>query len=332
VKILVTGGTGRVGIAIVERLCRVGHELTVIGRKPGASVPGARYGQADINDPAALAEAVKGTEAIVHLAAIPGPGSGTPEEIFRINCLGTFNVYSAAARAGIRRVVTASSINAFGYNFGSRAFPVRRLPVDETLPGFSTDAYSFSKQVTERIADYAWRRDGISGTCLRLPWVAPADRSDRRFVLQHAESCRRSFEALMALPPEERRAKAAAWIAHRDAHRAGRGFENGHDYDNPDPLVLGRTDFWTRIDERDSAQAVEKSLLADYEGAHVLFVNDSHNFTGLPSLELARLFFPEALPCVELLGGTRTLVSIEAARRLIGYEPEFSVGRWFSDF
>ena len=93
--------------------------------------------------------------------------------------------------------------------------------------------------------------------------------------------------------------------------------------------MYGRTDFWTRIDERDSAQAIEKSLTADFEGSHVLFANDSHNLTGVPSLALAGLLFPEAEPRREMLEGTMTLVSIDAARKLIGFEPEFSVGRWF---
>ena len=91
---------------------------------------------------------------------------------------------------------------------------------------------------------------------------------------------------------------------------------------------MGRTDFWTRIDERDSAQAVERSLLADVEGCHTLFANDSHNYTGVPSVVLARLFLPEAEVREAALPGTASLVSIEAARKLIGFEPEHSVGRW----
>jgi hypothetical protein len=64
------------------------------------------------------------------------------------------------------------------------------------------------------------------------------------------------------------------------------------------------------------------------EGCHTLFVNDSHNITGVPSATLAQLFFPEAQARAEKLTGTSTLVSIDAARKLIGFEPEFSVGRW----
>jgi hypothetical protein len=291
-------------------------------------VRGARYARCDINDLPALLAVAQGMDGIVHLAAVPGPTGDSPG-IFRVNCTGTFNLYEAAARAGVRRVVCASSINAFGYNFGTRRFPIRSLPIDEPQQGHATDPYSFSKQVTERVAEYAWRRDGIGGVCLRLPWVAPAEYSGREMVTRHAELCRRSFEALLKISEDERMARVRAWIAACDTWRAGRPFEGpGAPYELPDPLMAGRTDFWTRIDTRDSAQAVHKGLCADYEGCHTLFANDSHNYTGVPSLSLARLFFPEAEAREEHLPGTATLVGIDAARRLIGYEPEHSVGRW----
>jgi nucleoside-diphosphate-sugar epimerase len=331
-RILVTGGAGHVGPAVVERLSRAGHEITVTGRRERADVKGARYAQCDTTDLAALLPLVRRAETVVHLAAMPSPGANAPEEIFRINACGAFNVFEAAARAGIRRVVCASSINALGFNWGCRPFPITRLPVDEETPGFTTDPYSFSKQVTEQVADYAWRRDGISGTCLRLTFVAPARMDDRAEVAAHVARCRASLDALMALSEAERMERVRSWIAHRDAYRAGRFVEKGRagqPYQFPDPLEVWHTDFWTRIDERDAAQAVERSITADYEGSHPLFINDTHNITGVPSLALARLFFPEARLDEERLSATSSLVSIDAARKLIGFEPEHSVGRWF---
>ena len=331
-KVLVTGGAGRVGRATVMRLTGSGHEVTMCGRSEKTDAYGARYVRCDITDVDSLLPLARTVDAIVHLAAIPGPAEAAPEEIFRVNCAGTFAVYEAAARAGVRRVINASSINAVGFNFGSRAFPIPYLPVDEQIPGFSTDAYSFSKQITEKIADYGWRRDGTSSVSLRMPWVAPAALSSREIVTVHVEKCRASLKALMALSESERRARTEEWIAHLGRYRSERRAEaegGGIPYDPPDPLMYGRTDFWTRIDERDSAQAIEKSLTAGVEGSHVLFVNDSHNITGVPSLILASLLFPEAEPRRVKLDGTNTLVSIDAARRLIGFEPEFSVARWF---
>jgi NAD(P)-dependent dehydrogenase (short-subunit alcohol dehydrogenase family) len=331
VKVLVTGATGRVGRPAVARLASRGHEVLAVGRAPTADIPGARYAPCDLFDARALADAMTGADAVVHLAAIPGPGGFFPHEVFHANALGTFTVYEAAARAGVKRVVAASSINAFGYNFGARSFPITLLPVDEAQGGFTTDAYSFSKQVTESIGDYAWRRDGIGGFCLRLPWVAPAVHSSREVVQAHAARCRASWETLMALSAAERQARVDAWIAAREKHYAGRHQEGRGPHlgwEFPDPLMEFRTDFWTRIDERDAALCIELALHAEIEGCRVLFVNDGCNITGIPSVPLARLFFPGARVQEDRVPGSSALVCMDAARDALGFEPEHPTGRW----
>ncbi len=158
-NILVTGGLGSVGRPLVQLLVQKGYTVKVIGRRPEVEVeteliPGAGYASCDINDFSAIRQQVKGMDIVIHLAAIPAPMMATGDEIFRINCSGTFNVYEAAAQEGIRRVVTASSINALGFNFGIKSFPIQYFPLDEAHPSFTTDAYSFSKQIIEEIAAY----------------------------------------------------------------------------------------------------------------------------------------------------------------------------------
>ena len=132
-RVLITGGTGNVGEAVIERFVRGGHEVRVIGRRAGLKVARAEYRQCDVTDIACLKVQAKGFDAIVHLAALGNPSLGPPEEVFRANCQGTFNVYEAAARTGVGRVVTASSINALGFGFGVRDFAVHYLPVDEEI-------------------------------------------------------------------------------------------------------------------------------------------------------------------------------------------------------
>ena len=115
-------------------------------------------------------------DGVVQLAALPNPTGGTAPDIFHINCTDTFNVYQAAAEEGIKRAVSASSINALGSNFGVKAFQLSYFPIDEKHPQQTTDAYSLSKQILEETAEYFSRRDGISGVCRRLPAVRdPAD-------------------------------------------------------------------------------------------------------------------------------------------------------------
>ncbi len=325
-KVLVTGGTGSVGRLTVARLVRHGHQVRVIGRRTGMVIEGAEYRSCDITDFASLREQVKGMDAIVHLAAIPNPLRDPGQEVFRVNCLGSFNVYRAAADEGIRRVVSASSINALGFNYGIKAFHIQYFPIDEDHPSFTTDSYSFSKQVLEEIAAYFWRREGISGVCLRLPAVCEPGARAERWYNNGLPRFREAFARLMELPEEERREKVNRLIAHFDAARSSgdRWMAFWHE---PDSILLaggfGRSNFWTAIHAEDSAQAFEKGLLADYEGAHPLYVNDSYNAVGVETETLLRLFFPDTQARKRPLRGIESAVSIDRARELIGFEPEF---------
>jgi len=342
-RVLVTGGTGNVGRAAVARLIRNGHQVRVIGRRADITIDGAEYHSCDITDFASLARQVQDMEAIVHLAAIPAPGWVPGQEIFYINCTGTFNVYRAAANVGIRRVVSASSINALGYNYGAKSFPIQFFPVDEEHPSFTTDPYSFSKKVLEATAAYFWRREGISSVCLRLPAVYETSNARMEHMAEFILRFREAFAELMALPERERTTRVAQAIARFDATRPDRSTVMDRETrrhrwrayrDDPDMLLLfggfGRSNFWTCIDAEDSAQAIEKGLLADYEGSHPLYVNDSHNAPGIESELLAQVFFPDVQRRKHPLVGTESLVSIDRARSLIGFEPEHPLADWLA--
>ena len=201
-RVLVTGGTGAVGREATKRLVARGFEVTVIGRRPGMVIEGATYKQCDIVDFAGISKVVKDVDTIVHLAAIPNPGLGTGEEIFLANDTGTFNVYRAAANAGIRRIVSASSINALGYNFGIKRFRLQYFPMDEAHPSFTTDPYSFSKQIMEEIGYYFWRREGISSVFLRLPGVYEMSEEKADRIKASRTRVMAQYEELMDLPED----------------------------------------------------------------------------------------------------------------------------------
>ena len=167
-RILITGGAGLVGAPISRRFVELGWDVRVIGIDPDCSIPGLSYAQCDILDAPALSSHVQGCDAIVHLAAIPSTRSHPNETLFDINVAGTYNIFEAAARAGVKRVVQASSINAIGGFWGCDDRIYDYFPLDEDLPLFTTDAYSFSKQMVEEIAAYYWRRAGISSVSFRL--------------------------------------------------------------------------------------------------------------------------------------------------------------------
>lgn len=340
-KILVTGGTGNVGRALVTRLVQNGHQVRVIGRRE-MTIEGAEYRQCDITDWAPLREQVRGMEGIVHLAAIPYPGGGAGQEVFRVNCTGTFNVYQAAVEEGIKKISCASSINALGFNYGLKSFEIEYFPIDEEHPVFTTDSYSFSKQITEAIADYFWRREGLSSVNLRLPGVYEFFGEREGRMREYGGRFRQALGELMALPEAQRQEKVRRAIARFDATRLERSspmpreemMRRWHTLREDPELMLvfggfGRSNFWASVDARDSAQAFEKGLLADYEGSHPLFVNDSHNAAGIESETLVSVFFPEVKGRKHPLRGTETLVSIGRARSLIGYEPEYSLRRFY---
>lgn len=345
-RIVVTGGIGNVGRTAVARLLRHGHTVRILDRSaPEAieeqlweTVKGAEYRQADTTDYAALVPLFEGMDAVVHLAAYASPHPAPSHEIFHVNCDGTFNVYQAAANAGIKRVVSASSINALGYNYGIKGFPIQYFPIDEDHPDFTTDIYSFSKRMLEETAAYFWRREGISGVCLRFPGVMNPTLRWGNWMKYFTEGTRAAFEALLALPPEKRVTRLRAVVERAETRRAERphewrpGAEQRWGWYRPEGprlpeelLIWGRTDFWAIIHVEDVAQAIEKGLTADYEGSHPIFVNDKSNALGVPSPQLAEFFFPEVTAWKRPVEGSETLVSYARARELIGFEPEHPV-------
>lgn len=332
-RVLVTGGTGAVGREAVKRLVAHDHDVTVIGRRPGLNIEGAAYKQCDIVDFARLTEVIEGMDTIVHLAAIPNPGLGTGEEIFLANDTGTFNVYRAAANAGIRRIVSASSINALGYNFGIKRFRLQYFPMDEAHPSFTTDPYSFSKQIMEEIGAYFWRREGISSVFLRLPGVYEITGANADRIRGWRTRAMKMYGELLAEPEDEQRRIAQETIEQHTRLCAERAFEpretrlNFREIPNAG-IMFGYSNFWASIDARDSAQAIELGLLADYEGSYPLWVNDSHNSAGIPTQKLVETFYPD-VPLRRDLAGTESLVSIDKARELLGFAPEHSVSRWY---
>jgi nucleoside-diphosphate-sugar epimerase len=335
-RVLITGGAGHIGRAAAERLSRNGWDVRAVGVEPEFALDGVEYAQCDILNFDDLLNRMRGCDAVIHLAAIRAPQFAPAHQLFQINVAGTFNVFEAAAKLGIERVVQASSINALGCYYGTVDMTVRYLPVDEEHPTHTTDPYSFSKQMIEEIGAYFWRRDGISSAALRFPGVYSPGFAQSETFLNRRTLARRTLDELVSLPESEQRARIAETKRRGDEYRLQRPFDYHPELTSPpkpsmhdDPLfwayLFDRFNLWAFIDVRDAAQSLEKAVTAEYEGAHALFVNDHHNAIGYDSRTLARLFFPEVSDYRGDLSGSSALVSIEKARALIGFEPEYSV-------
>ena len=176
-RIAVTGSSGKLGSATVERLRADGHEvlgLDVVGPAgPGFTrVQLDDYGQT-LDALLGVTARHTGLDALVHLAAIPVNGLVPDAATFHNNMAVSFNVLFGAHRAGIRRIVSASSITAMGFPF---EVPPPYLPIDEDVTG-AYNTYGLVKVLEEAMAGQliGWDPE-LSITALRFTnVVAPGE-------------------------------------------------------------------------------------------------------------------------------------------------------------
>ena len=206
-RVLVTGASGSIGAATTEYLVTNGIAVTALSLA-GPFPPGAdRVVEGDATSIEDVARAFDDVDAVVHLAAIPHPNLGTPQQVFSTNVVSTFTVLAQAGERGIRRAVIASSINAIGYPLNRHHPRPPYFPIDEYLPPDAEDAYSLSKIVDEATARMAARRWGIDIVALRFPFVGQGER-----LLKHAQRVRSA--------PENFVSEGWGYLDLRDAVRA----------------------------------------------------------------------------------------------------------------
>jgi nucleoside-diphosphate-sugar epimerase len=215
-RVLVTGSAGKLGQWVVRELKSHDHHVIAFDRvHTTAAADHVLMG--DIEDLNAVAAAVEGADAVLHLAGIPTHGLVPDDETFRINVMGAFNVHEAARRAGASRVVSMSSEAVLGWAPGSwqREHLPDYLPIDEDHPCRPQDCYGLSKLAMEAVGRSFTDRCGTVTVFIRAPWiVAPAEldqltrnngRAVKDFGLYHyidvrdlAEACRLAVEVDLA--------------------------------------------------------------------------------------------------------------------------------------
>jgi nucleoside-diphosphate-sugar epimerase len=270
-RVVVTGGAGKAGRAVVRELCGHGRDVLSVDLARRDDLPCEQL-VADLTDYGETVDALKGAAAVVHLAAIPAPGLKPDELTFRVNITSTYNVFAAAPLLGLQRVVWASSETVLGLPFERE--PPRYAPLDEEHAPFAASSYALSKVAGEELARQFARWSGIAYVGLRFSNV----------------------------------------MEPHDYARFARFQEDAS---------LRRWNLWGYVDARDVAQACRLALDAQLDGAEVFVVAAGDTVMTRPNADL----MAEVYPAVELrreLGDHDTLLSIEKARRMLGYEPRHS--------
>jgi nucleoside-diphosphate-sugar epimerase len=273
-RIAVTGGSGKLGRAVVADLAAHGNEvvnLDVAAPRPALRIDLTDYGQT-VEALTAIDDRYDKIDAVVHLAAIPAPGLIPNAATFQNNITATYNVFSAARLAGITNVVWASSETLLGLPFTT---PPPYIPVDEDYPARPESTYSLVKHLEETMA---------------------------------AQFCRWNPELKMI----------------------GLRFSNVMDPEDYAEFPSFDTDprsrswnLWGYIDARDGAQAVRKALAYETPGVEVFVIANADTVMSRSSASLAAEVYP-GVPVTRELGEHETLLSIDKARRVLGYEPEHS--------
>jgi UDP-glucose 4-epimerase len=197
-RVCVTGGAGFIGSHLVHALAGHGAQITVIddlsnGRAENLDgLEGVRLHTASILDPAALAEALDGSEIVFHLAAVASvPRSvNEPALYFAVNAMGTQAILETARTAGASRVVYAASSSAYGDQPG--------MPRVETMPPDPRSPYAAAKCIGEHLVQAYARSCGLPGISLRYFNIfGPRQRPDSPY----AAVMPRFADALLASRP-----------------------------------------------------------------------------------------------------------------------------------
>jgi uronate dehydrogenase len=159
--VLLTGASGTIGSALRDRLPDLGWTLRCLDREPAEGVTAG-----DITSSSDLDAVTAGVEAVVHLAGQPNEA---PWPVIReANIEGTVQVFEAARRHGVQRVITASSNHAVGYT------PVGAAELPADLAARPDTLYGVSKVFGEALGRYYVDRYGMQVACLRIGTFAPS--------------------------------------------------------------------------------------------------------------------------------------------------------------
>ncbi|HEX3862001.1 MAG TPA: NAD(P)-dependent oxidoreductase [Stellaceae bacterium] len=223
-RVLITGAGGGIGRSLRETLRGVYPILRLSDRVPLASARSDNQGieeidQTDISDMAQVEKMVEGVDGIIHLGGNSGEASW--DTILQANIVGVYNVFEAARRAGVKRIVMATSNHAVGF------YP-RSQTIDHTVVPRPDSRYGLSKAFSESLASLYADKHGMGFLCTRIGnfgtkpidsrrlsiWISPRDYTQLvRIGLEHPDI---RFEIVYGVSNNKR-----SWYDNSNAYRLG---------------------------------------------------------------------------------------------------------------
>ena len=199
-RVLVTGAGGRIGRPVTARLSEAGYQVRalVLSTDAGHLPDVSEVVLGDATDPVVVSDAVEDVDALVHLAAIPGPMEEA--NVFVNNVTATFVLLEMAARVGVHRAIIASSMAALGLSWARRFRSPDYVPLDEEHPLRPEESYGLSKQVDEATAEMIARRYEMTVLAYRFCYTTTVDEITERAIqiTSDPEESERSAKELWA--------------------------------------------------------------------------------------------------------------------------------------
>ena len=191
--ILITGAAGRIGTMLRPRLARPGRTLRLLDIAGLTAGPAEEAIRASVTDMDAMTAACRGASAMIHLANISTEASWA--DILQVNIQGTYVAFEAARRAGVPRVIFASSNHAVGFA-PRESFPVP----DYAFPAPDT-YYGVGKVAGEALAGLYHYRYGLDTICIRILTCFERPPNDRALsTWLSPDDAGRLFEACLTVP------------------------------------------------------------------------------------------------------------------------------------
>jgi len=160
-KLVLTGAAGRLGSYLREPLTKLADTLvsTDLADDVGKLYDGEQYIKADLTSLDQMTKVLEGADMVVHFGAV---GDEAPfETILGPNIVGAYNVWEAAHRNDVRRVVYASSVHAVGMHSRTQGIGLDAPHKPDTF-------YGLAKCFAEDLASLYWDKRGIESVCMRI--------------------------------------------------------------------------------------------------------------------------------------------------------------------